>query len=324
MRIVGGWVLAGLVAIQYVAAQDISVVKSGAVKTPIDLSGIVVSESAMKTFSDVIAADLVRSGWFGIEAGAAVMLEARALPSSGVGVACRAMNRGTGAAYFSREYRDTEDGIRRIAHRVADDLVMSVKGRKGIASTRIVVVGRREGNRDLFLCDADGANMAPLTLDGALCLAPKWLPDGKGVVYTSFLTGFPDIYVLDLARGARRKLAGYPGMNASPAVSPDGRSLALVLSKDGNPELYVQDLVSGRLSRLTRTAAAAEASPSWSPDGKSLAYVSDGTGAPQVYVVGARGGRSKRLTLYGAENVAPDWGPDGRLAYSSRRGGDTR
>ena len=94
-----------------------------------------------------------------------------------------------------------------------------------------------------------------------------------------------------------------------------------MLSKDGNPELYVRHLDGDRLTRLTRTAYAAEASPSWSPDGKQIVFVSDRSGSPQLYVVGHTGGQARRVSFRGSENVAPDWGPSGSIACSSRRGG---
>ena len=97
--------------------------------------------------------------------------------------------------------------------------------------------------------------------------------------------------------------------------------MALILSKDGNPDLYVMDIHSKRLTRLTKTGHAAEASPSWSPDGSQIVYVSDTSGSPQLYIISNRGSRAKRISFRGRENVSPDWGRDGRIAYSSRRSG---
>jgi TolB protein len=163
--------------------------------------------------------------------------------------------------------------------------------------------------------------MLQLTRQGAICLAPSWGPDAKSLVYTSFHGGFPDVYRIDLRNNRRTRIAGYPGLNAGAKISPDGGCMVLTLSKDGNPELYIMHLRSRRLTRLTRTRRAAEASPAWSPDGKRIVFVSDKSGSPQLYVVARSGGEQRRVTFRGSENVAPDWGPDGRIAYSSRRGG---
>ena len=90
---------------------------------------------------------------------------------------------------------------------------------------------------------------------------------------------------------------------------------------DGNPELYIVELRSGRLTRLTKTRHAAEASPSWSPDGRLIVFVSDSSGSPQLYVASRSGGKHRRITFRGNENVSPDWGPGGKIVYSSRREG---
>ena len=97
--------------------------------------------------------------------------------------------------------------------------------------------------------------------------------------------------------------------------------MALILSISGNPELYVLNLATGNLTRLTKTPQAVESSPTWSPDGNSIAYVSDATRSPQIYVINVGDKTPKRITFKGSENVAPDWGPDGRIAYCTKQGG---
>jgi TolB protein len=124
--------------------------------------------------------------------------------------------------------------------------------------------------------------------------------------------------------GRIRPIASYGGLNANASISPDGRTMALILSKDGNPELYTKDLKTGKLRRLTRTQRGNEASPTWSPDGRQIAYVSDTGGTPQIYVIPATGGTPRRLIRMGSESVAPDWGRNGLIVFSSRIGGSYR
>lgn len=183
------------------------------------------------------------------------------------------------------------------------------------------MVGTAGGVKELYLCDADGGNLIQLTHDKTVSVAPNWGPRGKSIVYTSFLKHFPDVYKIDVVSGRRERIAGYPGLNTGASFSPDGRDVTLILSRDGNPELYVKNLASGRLTRITRTPRAVEASPCWSPDGRQIVYVSDKSGRPQIYSISRRGGQPKRLTRRGSENVAPDWGPGGLIAYASRLGG---
>ncbi len=324
-RQAGAWaaclVLLGAAAAR---AQDVRVTKGAGRKSGIDWADVRTDGSpAAGEWLEALGADLLRSGWFVRAAGAsaAFRLTGRAeADGRGLSVAC-AVRDGAGRAAFSRRYRAEADGVRRLAHRVADDLVEALTGRKGFASARLVLVGNRTGRKELYLCDADGRGLVQLTRDASISLYPRWSPDGRRIVYTSYLKGFPDVYLVELQTGDRERVSSHPGLNSGAAFSPDGRSLALVLSRDGNPELYVKRLRSGALTRLTRTPHAAESSPSWSPDGRRIVFVSDRSGSPQLYVVGREGGEPARLTSRGTENVAPDWGPGGLIACASRVGG---
>lgn len=302
---------------------DIAVVKSGAGKTRIDLSALTAAGRGGADFKSALENDLKRSGWFLISApGQGVLLGAGTCADSGgrLSIGIEVSSR-EGKRYLGNRYSGAADGARKLAHEVADDIVEAVKGVKGIASTRIIMVGSRSGKKDLYVCDADGGNFIRVTHDDAVCLSPNWSPDGDNIVYTSYLDGSPHAYLVSLARKSRRKVSGFPGLNAGASFSPDASLLALALSKDGNPEIYTMSLAGGNLKRLTATRGASEASPVWSPDGRSIAYVSDRSGGPQVYVKSAGGGADRRLSNIGSENVAPDWGADGKLVWSSRRGG---
>jgi len=312
-----GWAALALGA----PAADITIVKAGGNKVGIDLSGLTAGDAGAALFRKTLENDLDRSGWFKVVAGGAARVSGAARDSGGrLAVRCEVRGAADGRTYLSKTYAEDSGRARRLAHAVADDIVYALKGVRGIASTRIVMVGRRGGRKDLYVCDADGGALVQLTQDGAPCLAPSWSPDAQAIFYTSFYRGFPDVYRIDLVSNRRARVSGFPGLNAGARLSPDGRSLAIILSKDGNPDLYVMQLGSGYLTRLTRTRHAAEASPCWSPDGRQLVFVSDRDGSPQLYLVGAAGGGERRITFRGTQNVAPDWGPNGRIAYSSKRG----
>jgi TolB protein len=57
-------------------------------------------------------------------------------------------------------------------------------------------------------------------------LAPRFSPTGDRVLYTSYETGFPRIYVLDVASAGRRVLESNEGtMSFAPRFGPDGRTV---------------------------------------------------------------------------------------------------
>ena len=300
---------------------QVRVVKSADRKISIDVSGLrVASDAASQTFFQTLEKDLRLSGWFEPRRGSRELVLSGSARASGrkLKVIAQVARCGESSRLFSKSYSIETDRTRTLAHRVADDLVEAITGHKGIASTKIAVVGTRSGAKELYLCDADGGNLKQITHDRKIIVGPNWGPNGDSIVFTSFLRGFPDVYQINLRKGRRDQLSRYPGLNTGGAVSPNGKELALILSKDGNPELYIKTLRSGKLERLTSTHRATEASPSWSPDGKQLVYVSDQSGPPQLYIIARTGGRPTRLSSRGSENVAPDWGPNGLIACASR------
>jgi TolB protein len=208
------------------------------------------------------------------------------------------------------------------AHAFADDIVLKVTGKPGISRTKIAFKAENSGHAEIYMADYDGANAKAVTADGALVAAPSWVPGKRMLCYTSYRSGWPDIY-LDNMSGERRAIAKYPGLNTSASVSPNGQRVAMILSKDGNPELYVCNIDGTNLKRLTKTIQEDESSPTWSPDGRMICYVS-GRALPRLYVIPGEGGEPQRIATAGAGRVTePDWSPDGKsILFTAQRGGN--
>ena len=309
-----------------VRAEPIPIRKVGAQKSLINLAGLTVDESRFAgACRAVLASDLERSGWFTVSAPdtAAFAVVGNCSEADGhILIRCSVTDRTKDKVVLKESLQQPANNFRKLAHELADAIVFATRGVPGIASSRITMIGTRSGAKEVYVCDYDGQNLTQITHDRSISVAPCWNPNGHEVVYTSFRTSFPYIYAIDLRTNPpkRYQLTKFPGLNISAAISPDGREMALSLSKDGNPDLYRMRLGSGELTRLTRTANAAEASPSWSPDGRHLVFVSDTPGRPNVYIADRNGGGLRRITYEGKENVAPTWSPGGSIAYSSRRG----
>lgn len=314
------WAVGLTVCAAIAASGQVTVVKGAGQKTSIDWSAYQATDASGQLFLKVLGDDLLRSGWFvrGAPGQAELALTGQA---GAAAVQALVYNRAAQRQVYGKRYPLNPEQARRVAHVVADEIIEAVTGKKGMASGRIALVGNRTGKKEIYLMDADGQGLQQLTRDNSVSLAPNWGPGGRQLVYTSYLKGFPDIFLIELATGARRRIAYYSGLNTGAAISPDGREMAMILSKDGNPELYIRDLQGGALTRLTQTPRAAEASPSWSPDGRQIVYVSDQAGSPQLYVISRTGGSPRRLTSRGAQNVAPDWGPNNVIAFASLFGG---
>jgi TolB protein len=209
---------------------------------------------------------------------------------------------------------------RRLAHKIADEVVLQFTGEPGVANTKIAFVSGPRGAKEIVVADYDGAAPVPLTRNGSINLTPVWSPDARSLAYTSYKQGYPDLYrAFPFERRPEQTLAAFVGINTSPAFSPDGKSIAMTLSKDGNPEIYVLALATGTMRRLTRHAGI-DTEPTWAPTGRQIAFISDRTGSPHVYVMDAEGTSVRPLTS-GGFHTQPRWSPKGdAIAYTARQG----
>src|SRR5206468_11270114 len=112
-------------------------------------------------------------------------------------------------------------------HKVADETVLQFTGEAGIADTKIAYVSRATGNKELSMMDYDGYGATRLTSNRAINLSPAWSPDLRSIAFPSYMdSGYPHLYRLfPFEKRAVQLLAGYLGINTSPAFSPDGRLL---------------------------------------------------------------------------------------------------
>jgi TolB protein len=225
------------------------------------------------------------------------------------------------APLFSKRFRGGADSLRRIAHRIADEVVRAFTGQVGSFDTRIAFVSDRGEGRDVYLMDYDGASVSRVTKDRALVLSPEVSPDGKLLLFTSYASGVPAVFLVKRESGEMKRLFPKRDLNQSPAFSPDGSELAFSATFEGNSEIYVSDLSGGRLRRLTQHPSI-DVSPAWTPTGREIVFVSDRSGGPQLHVMTAEGLDVRRLTTAGNYNSEPAVSPDGAtIAFSSRQAG---
>lgn len=213
--------------------------------------------------------------------------------------------------------REISGSPRSVGHALADEIVRHYTGERSVFGTRIAAIRQGRNGRELVLYDVDGQNPQVLYQEQYVLL-PAWRPDGGAIAFTSYRSGRPEIWTIDLATRTPRRLVAVGELATGAAWSPDGSRIAFAASTGGNSDVYVVNADGSGLVRLTRDPAN-DSSPTWSPDGRRIAFVSSRSGNPHIYVMNADGSDQRRLTFKGNYNQIPRWSPRGDLiAFTAR------
>ena len=201
-------------------AADVAIVGTGGSgKESLSLADLRASGPMGQLFAQTLKNDLERSGWFKVGDGKYETLRVGGA-AQGSDAALRTQIEVVwprGRFAWTEASRNLGE-VRWQAHRLNDEIIKRVLGKTGMAASRIAMIGKHDGS-DIYLCDADGQGMIRLTQDRVTSLSPYWHPAGSHIFYTTYLRGFPCIYRVPAAGGARVPLAQFTGLNTGGAVS---------------------------------------------------------------------------------------------------------
>ena len=205
---------------------------------------------------------------------------------------------------------------RRMAHKISDAVYSRLTGEAAYFDSRVVYISeqgpKNARKKRLTIMDYDGANSRFLTDDNDIVLAPRFSPNNKEIVYTSYETGVPKVYLMNVDTLNKRVLDDQPGMTFAPRFSPDGRNVVMYLTDRGNTDIYSVVLESRRKTRLT-SGPSIDTAPSFSPDGKQIVFESDRGGRQQIYIMSSSGGDATRISFGKGSYGTPVWSPRGDM-----------
>ena len=204
-----------------------------------------------------------------------------------------------------------------------DFAIRQTSGMPGFFAGKIAYVGEVGGAMEIYTRDFLFGEGLKLTNHRVEVVRPRWSPDGNYIVYTSYLSGFPNIRRIDLRNQRSDVLANFKGTNTSARYSPDGSQLVMVLTgRGGTSDVFVGNS-QARSLKLVANSNGLEAAPCWSPDGREIVFVSDRTGPKALYRGSPHGGQFSRIpTNISGYCSEPDWNPRNRdqIAFTIGQG----
>lgn len=187
---------------------------------------------------------------------------------------------------------------------------------------RLAFVSERDGNREIYVMNADGGEQTNLTRNPAADTQPDWSPDGTRIAFVSDRGNYQEIYVMGADGSQPVRLSSHEYEEWAPDWSPDGQRIVFSCGDTmGGRNLWVMNADGSGRQALTKGSDFHD-SPRWSPDGKyivyALRYRNDGHSNQQIYVMNADGSGVTRLTTGSSTDYAPIWSPDGsKILFNS-------
>ena len=222
-----------------------------------------------------------------------------------------------GRSALMRADTDSRGAVLRVT-RIVDDSSRNFHARPSPDGSRIAFDSDREGERGVYVADANGEHVRRVSGAG-FAAVPSWSPDGDMLAFIKAEPGRPrvwNVWTVELATQKLRRVTNYQvGQPWGGSWFPDGKRIAY----SHEARLVIRDLETGaervypspRKGRLVRT-------PSVSPDGRRIIFQVHREG---TWLLELKDG-SMRKVLSDPTAEEYTWAPDGtRVAYHSNRSG---
>ena len=135
---------------------------------------------------------------------------------------------------------------------------------------RAAIILSFQGNPELYTIELASGVWTRLTkTPNASEGCPSWSPDGREMVYVSDETRHPQLYVINVATKAVRRLTSRGSQNVDPDWGKDGRITYVTKQRDGAHVAVLSPAEGDKTARFV-TAAGNWEHPSWSRDGRNL------------------------------------------------------
>jgi len=173
---------------------------------------------------------------------------------------------------------------------------------------KIAFASNRGGSWEIWVCDSDGQNAAPLTSFNHLITgSPRWSPDGRQIVFDARAEDSADIYVVNVEGGNPRRLTAEPSEDIVPSWSRDGQWIYFCSNRSGGLQIWKMSAKAssggGQAVQVTRQGGFDNVE---SPDGQYL-YYAKGRGESGIWRIPVAGGEETLVLDHHQAGLTRQW-----------------
>jgi TolB protein len=296
----------------------------------------VVDETIKRKFLKLLIGDLKVSGHFDVKgdyiklpfnskdvlgSGSELLLKCNLSqePSGRLSARVKLLNAKTGAKLSEKSYAiSKKERFPFLAHNIAIDINDYFNAPSIAWMNKYIVFAKytSPGKSSIIVSDYT-LSFTKTIVSGGLNIFPKWANSSQdSFYYTSYNSGKPTLYLLNLYSGTKEKILSSNGMIVCSDVSQDGNRLLITMAPNDQPDIYLYNRNSGSKKRLTKYRGI-DVSGSFVDDESGVVFISERLGYPNIFYTSVNGGKAEQMVFHGKNNSScTTYG--NYIVYSSR------
>jgi len=137
---------------------------------------------------------------------------------------------------------------------------------------------------------------------GGLNIFPKWANSSQdSFYYTSYNSGKPTLYLLNVYSGSKTKVLSSSGMIVCSDVSSDGNRLLVTMAPNDQPDIYMYNRNSGSKKKIT-SYRGIDVGGSFVDGDSGVVFISERLGYPNIFHKSVSGGKVEQMVYHGKNN----------------------
>jgi TolB protein len=244
-------------------------------------------------------------------------------PSGRLSARVKLLNAKNGSKIYEKSYAISKgDRYPFLAHNIAIDL-NDKYGAPSIDWMRKYIIFAKyvgSGKSNIVVADYTLSFMKTI-VKGGLNIFPKWADHSQeSFYYTSYNSGKPTLYKLNVYSGQKTKILSSNGMIVCSDVSRDGNRLLITMAPKDQPDIYLYNVNTGSKRKITKYRGI-DVGGNFVDGDSGVVFISERLGYPNIFHKSLNGGKVEQMVYHGKNNSScTTFGK--YIVYSSRESMD--